>query len=176
MTEFKGFPRLEHWPIGEHPAFQPPLGSSVSSFQRQEVSGSPVSLKTEVRGKADPSSDDLVRVSVRDRSGFGNYESPEMASLAGSRQAELPEAGAALSPVALPQLQVRMLNPDEAASATQRSANRAAEGGRSTSEAPRAQALPPTAPPPLDINAVADKVYQALQRRHQLERERRGLY
>ena len=34
----------------------------------------------------------------------------------------------------------------------------------------------PAAPPPLDINAVADKVYHALQRRFQLERERRGLY
>ena len=31
-------------------------------------------------------------------------------------------------------------------------------------------------PPPLDINAVADRVYQTLQRRQQLERERRGLY
>jgi hypothetical protein len=34
----------------------------------------------------------------------------------------------------------------------------------------------PSAPPPLDINAVAEKVYQTLQRRLQFERERRGLY
>jgi hypothetical protein len=39
---------------------------------------------------------------------------------------------------------------------------------------PAAPTLP--LPPPLDINAVADKVYQTLQRRQQVERERRGLY
>lgn len=39
--------------------------------------------------------------------------------------------------------------------------------------------LPPSAPPerlPLDLNAVAEKVYQTLMRRQQRERERRGLY
>jgi hypothetical protein len=40
-------------------------------------------------------------------------------------------------------------------------------------------ALPVPASPPvpqLDINAIADKVSQTLQRRQQFERERRGLY
>jgi hypothetical protein len=52
-------------------------------------------------------------------------------------------------------------------------------GERAQVPAPSPVATPlPTAPPPppLDINAVADKVYQALVRRHRFERERRGLF
>ena len=41
---------------------------------------------------------------------------------------------------------------------------------------PVAPPLPTAPPPPLDINSVADKVYQALVRRHRFERERRGLF
>jgi hypothetical protein len=177
LAERREFPSLEHKLVEEQPAFQPRLVSSVSSLQRQEVSGGfPVSVKTEVGSYADTFSDDLVGVSVRDTSAFRNHGSPESGLPASSRHPEISEAPTAIPSVMLPGLQVRLLKPDEAASATHRSANSAAEGGRSTSEAPRAQALPPAAPPQLDINAVADKVYQVLQRRHQLERERRGLY
>jgi hypothetical protein len=41
---------------------------------------------------------------------------------------------------------------------------------------PVAPPSPTAPPPPLDINSVADKVYQALVRRHRFERERRGLF
>ena len=58
---------------------------------------------------------------------------------------------------------------------------RGGERERSSSEGAPAQTPSPVAPlsmapPALDINAVADKVYQALVRRHRFEQERRGLY
>jgi hypothetical protein len=186
-VEPKDFPGLERLVMGDQPpAVQPRLVSSVSSFPRQEVRGGfPVNLNTEVRHDADISSDGRGGVPVRDTSVFGNNVSPEAASLAGSRQVNMPEPSGAIErlisrtvlPVALPGLQIRLVTPDAPAPATQRSAADAAEGGRSTVEVPKAPTPPPAAPPPpLDINFVADKVYQTLQRRHQLERERRGLY
>ena len=76
-------------------------------------------------------------------------------------------------PEPLPGLEVRLVPPDV----------------RPVGE-PRAPADPPTPPtvveeprraapdgaPALDIDALADKIYQTLQRRQQFERERRGLY
>jgi hypothetical protein len=179
--ETKDFPGLENLPTKEQSAFQPRLVSSVSSFPRQEVRGGfPLSLKPAAHRDTDISSDDLIRVSVRDTLAFENYVSTGMASSTGLRQVETPESPAAIQRLidrtVLPGLQIRLVKPDDSASATQRSANAATEGGRSTIGVPRANAPVPAAPPPLDINAVVDKVFQALRRRHQLERERRGLY
>ena len=185
-VEPKDFPGLERLVMGDQPAaFQPRLISSVSSFPRQEVRGGfPVNLNTEVRHDANTSSDGRIGVPVRDTSVFGNNVSPETASLAGSHQVNMPEPSGAIEklinrtvlPVALPGLQIRLLTPDAPELATQRSAADAAESGRSIVEVPKGPTPVPAAPAPLDINAVADKVYQTLQRRHQLERERRGLY
>jgi hypothetical protein len=155
-------------------AFPPRLVSSVSSLQRQEVRGGfPVGVKTGVPRDADTSSDDLGGVSMRELSAFRNDGATESRSLANSRDAQIPEP-AALPPMALPGIQIRLLRPDE--SAMQPSGNNVAKPGRSTIASSKPQTPPSAAPPPLDINAVADKVYQTLQRRHQLERERRGLY
>ena len=183
-VETKDLPGLEPLLMGDQPAFQPRLVSSVSSFPRQEVRGGfPVDFKTEVRHDADTSSDGRVGVTVRDTSVFGNNVSPETASLAGSHQVKMPEPSGTIErlisrtvlPVALPGLQIRLVTPDAPEPATQRSAADAAEGGRSTVEVPKGP--PPVPPqPPLDINSVADKVYQTLVRRQQFERERRGLY
>jgi hypothetical protein len=157
-------------------AFQPRLVSSVSSLQRQEVRGGfPLSMKAEVRDDEDASSDDLVGVSVRTTSALRNDGATESRSLAPSRQAEIPEPVAS-PPMALPGVQIRLLKPDEPASTTPPSGTNVAEGGRSAIDRSKPQPPMPAAPPPLDINAVADRVYQVLQRRHQLERERRGLY
>ncbi len=185
-VETKDLPGLEHLLMGDQPAFQPRLVSSVSSFPRQEVRGGfPVNLNTEVRRDADTSSESVVGVPVYDTSVFGNNVSPETASLAGSHQVNIPEPSGAIErlinrtvlPVALPGLQIRLVKPDAPVAATRRPAADAAEGGRSTVEVPKAPTPAPAAPPPpLDINVLADKVYQTLQRRHQLERERRGLY
>lgn len=78
-------------------------------------------------------------------------------------------------PVPLPGLKLRLVAPEELTVAGER---------RVPAEDSRPPALDGTgptpagsAPPPeLDINAVADRVYQTLERRQQLERERRGLY
>jgi hypothetical protein len=43
-----------------------------------------------------------------------------------------------------------------------------------SARAPRRPAAPPPAAPPLNIDAVADKVYRLLERRQRLERERKG--
>jgi len=184
MSETKDSPSLEHLPIGEQLAFSSRLVSAVSSFPRHEVRGGfPVSRKTEIRRDGDIFSSDLFGASVRDTSVFGNYVSPETPSSAGARQGEAREPPAVIErliertvlPVALPGLQIRPVRPDASAPVTRRSTNDAPEGGRSAMGTPKGPA-PAPAPPPLDINTVADKVYQTLQRRHQLERERRGLY
>ena len=165
----------EHSLIEQQSAFQPRLVSSVSSLQRQEVRGGfPLSMKAEVRDDEDTSSDDLVGVSVRATSALRNDGATESRSLAPSRQAEIPEPVASLS-MALPGVQIRLLKPGESASTTPPSGNNVA-GRPSPIEIPKPQPPMPAAPPPLDINAVADKVYRALQRRFQFERERRGLY
>src|SRR5262249_48323986 len=51
--------------------------------------------------------------------------------------------------------------------------------GDTTSKAAETSRRPPpvpTAPPPLDIDTVADKVYRLLQRRDRFERERKGRF
>ena len=81
-----------------------------------------------------------------------------------------------VAPVALPGIQLRLLTPDAAEAASKASTPNTPQGGRSTAEKPKEPAPISATPPPLDIDAVANKVYQTLQRRHRLEQERRGLY
>jgi hypothetical protein len=78
-----------------------------------------------------------------------------------------------LLPAPLPGLEVRLVPPE----------HRLTSEARAPAEAPDPPPSPeerrpePAAPPPaLNIDALADRVYQTLQRRQQLERERRGLY
>ncbi len=78
-------------------------------------------------------------------------------------------------PVPLPGLKLRLVAPEELTVAGERRVP--AEDSRP----PAVDGTGPTParseqPPELDINAVADRVYQTLERRQQLERERRGLY
>jgi hypothetical protein len=97
----------------------------------------------------------------------------------------LPEAHGAIEkliertvlPVPLPGLELRLVSPEKQSSSIDRASD--ATDGRP----PKADvSTPPTSVPAsspmpqLDINRVADKVYQTLQRRQLLERERRGLY
>jgi hypothetical protein len=177
MAETNDLRGPEHSLAEEQSALPPRLVSSVASLQPQEVRGGfPVTVKAEVRRDTDVSSYELVGGSARAPSAFRNYGLPESGSLAPLRQAELPEPPAAVSSVALSGIHIRVLKPDELAAATQRSGNNIAEAGRSSIEEPKAHTSASAAPPPLDIDAVADRVYQVLQRRHRLERERRGLY
>jgi hypothetical protein len=76
-------------------------------------------------------------------------------------------------PAPLPGLEIRLVPPD-------RPVNGEAHAPAITPQPPTApEEGPPAAPaspPALNIDAIADRVYQTLQRRQQFERERRGLY
>jgi hypothetical protein len=162
--------------IAEQSAFQPRLVSGVGSVQRPEArDGFSGGITSEGRRAADTSSEDLAGVSLRDASAVRNVGALETASLGSSRQAEIPEPSPSL-PMALPEVQIRLVRTDQPTPATQPKGHDVAEDKRSTTEISKPPAPLPAPPPPLDINAVADKVYQALQRRRQFERERRGLY
>jgi hypothetical protein len=168
--------RPEHSLVEGLSAFQPRLVSRASSLQRQEVRGGfPAPMAAEARDDTDTSSDDPRGGSGRETSAFRDDRAMESRSLAPSRQAEVPEP-AAIPSMVLPGVQIRLLKPDESASTTPPSSRNVAEAGRSAIDISKPQPPVPAAPPPLDINAVAEKVYQTLQRRLQFERERRGLY
>lgn len=80
-------------------------------------------------------------------------------------------------PAQLPGLQLRLVSPEKQATVSYHPP--APANGRQPTADGSPPPVPVTASPPtpqLDINAVADKVYQTLMRRQQFERERRGLY
>jgi len=78
-------------------------------------------------------------------------------------------------PTPLPGLQVRLLDPPARPRPNVAEAQATEEPTARERPAPASPSPPPFAPP-LDINAVADKVYQTLLRRQQFERDRRGFY
>jgi len=83
-----------------------------------------------------------------------------------------------VEPVALPGLELRPVPPEMQSFAGRQQTHETTEDRRPETH-PSTAARPgpiPVPAPPLDINAVADKVYQTLVRRQQAERERRGLY
>jgi hypothetical protein len=171
-AEANDLPRL----IAEQADFQPRLLSSVSSVPRQEIRGGfPGNLNTEIRPPANISASDLITTAAANPPAFRNPLTPEMSSSARSLQVQVSAPPPPMLPAALPGLHIRLLRPEESPLVTERAANDATPGGRSISETSKAPA-PSAAPPPLDINAVADRVYQVLQRRHRFERERSGLY
>lgn len=76
------------------------------------------------------------------------------------------------SPVPLPGFEVRILSPEE-------QHNRADENPEESSDVsptPPTRAADQSQQPQVDIDKIADRVYQTLTRRQQLERERKGLY
>jgi hypothetical protein len=80
-------------------------------------------------------------------------------------------------PTALPGLELRLVSPEQQASAIHRPSDTAERSQPTANGSTPPMPVPAALPTPqLDVNAIADKVYQKLQRRHQLERERRGLY
>jgi hypothetical protein len=77
------------------------------------------------------------------------------------------------TPVRLPGLELRAAPPATAPSSPD--ATQDGEGGRPRfGDAGRPPTVQPTGPQPLDIDAVADRVYRKLSARWRLERERRG--
>jgi hypothetical protein len=163
-------PSPEHWRMEAQLAPQPRLVASLSSFQRQEVSGGFLgSTKGEIRPDAETSSREFVGGSLRHTPTPRDDGAPESRALESLRGAQSSE-----TPTVPPGVQIRLFRPHE--SAIQPSGDHAGTSGRSAIASSKPPAPPSAAPPTLDINALADRVYQTLQRRHQLERERRGLY
>jgi hypothetical protein len=77
------------------------------------------------------------------------------------------------APVRLPGLELRAAPPATPPAAPD--ATWEGEGGRPRSgDAGRPPTVQPTGPPPLDMDAIADRVYRKLTARWRLERERRG--
>jgi hypothetical protein len=108
--------------------------------------------------------------------------------------ADVPPSGRAIEalierttrPMPVPGLEFRLLKPAPRDADERTGRNDGEHAGRDEDEragrdadepkasAPRRPAAPPPAAPPLDVDAVADKVYRLLQRRQRLERERKG--
>jgi len=83
------------------------------------------------------------------------------------------------TPVPMPGLKVRLFSPSVEPQATFARLPRSPgeeQQRESKPEVPAASQHPPAGEPRIDINAVADKVYETLTRRQQFERERKGLY
>ncbi|MGH9936312.1 MAG: hypothetical protein ACREAM_08700 [Blastocatellia bacterium] len=145
------------------------LVTSARSTPRREVSGGfpdhHPSLPAHERTAVEPVAATLALRAIMD----------EPASPASASPASAPKSQGAIErlieqtvmPIALPGLELRLAQPEQQAS-TAHDQPRAVED--------RQPATSASAPPPLDINAIADKVWNTLQRRQQLERERRGLY
>ena len=74
-------------------------------------------------------------------------------------------------PVPVPGLEIRVMQPSEREAREQHRRKDARER-----DVVKTTTAPPPPAPQLDINAVADKVYQTLVRRQRFERERKGIY
>src|SRR5262245_12251586 len=162
-------------PVGSGSAPELRLVTSARAAPRREVRGGfpsrQSSLPVTERAIDDLAASATARRAVRE----------EQSSPAQSQRADALEPPGAIErlieqtvrPVALHGLELRLAPPEQKTSADHRPPNDAESRGSAPNAAP---APAPVSPPQLDINAVADKVWQTLQRRQRLERERRGLY
>ena len=167
---------------------RPRLRLSVSPISRREVTGvfpqsEPVLADTIM---AEPSREKEITRIVANETSTTNWEAARQsiatAALRAPDVAADPNARSQTAieklieqtrkPVPLPGLEIRVVKPSEREEGDQRRS--ADERDRATSNTPASPPVPPA--PQLDINAVADKVYQTLLRRQQFERERKGFY
>lgn len=170
----------EMWPLANAPSFRSRILLAASSSPRRELRGGyPIRTlmpampfqreATRTAPEASPSRVDLP-------------EAPGSQVLAASRPEG--ESGAlqrlieaTVLPVPLPGMELRLASRDWR---MEKGLDRKNHDPSEPHNGPSAP--PPVAPPArpetsaLDLNAVADKVYQTLMRRRQRERERRGLY
>jgi len=78
-----------------------------------------------------------------------------------------------LLPAPLPGLELRLVQPEEHAV---NETNSPADDPKPTPVGEETQPEPPERAPALDLDALADRIYETLQQRRQFEQERRGLY
>lgn len=166
--------------ISDMPKSQPQLVTSVSSTPRQEVSGgfpihqpSQSVLPEAKRTGAEPETSSLMQwVETREAS----TASPSKSESRGAIETLLEQT---TMPVPLPGLELRLVSPCEEDSSTHALQHAADADDKQPAADDSTPPVPVPASPPrseLDIDEVAEKVYNTLVRRQQLERERMGLY
>jgi hypothetical protein len=183
-------------PSASIPMLQPRLVTSVSPTPRQEVRGGFPSPQPPLAGLPQAEQTSTVSAPLAQQTVTHTPSSSAPAQQAMVVSGALPEAPGALAtliertilPGPLPGLELRLLSPTQPASAIHHPLDAADPHQPAEEDQPTAGIAVPTMPvpampiptsspvPQLDINAIADKVYQTLQRRQQFERERRGLY
>lgn len=189
-TELPSVPNvndLRSWPpVFGVPAFQPALSFSVSSKSRRELRGGfPVSqpsqaMLTDVeQRKAAPAISPPAQQTADHMAPL--FFTAEQAAARPGPTAGLGALEKLLErtdlPAPLPGIELRLVSPEILAPAARRPANDAEDGQPLKNELTPPAPVPAASPAPqLDINTVADRVYQTIIRRQQLERERRGLY
>lgn len=165
-------------PTTPEPVLEPRLVTSVRPTPRQEVRGGfpvpPPALPAPERTSAAPITSPLRQwVLIDDAPSAPMPAQPVSMPTAQGAIEQLIEQ--TVLPVALPGLELRLVRHEQQASPMHRSAH-PAEDGQSTMPVSTPPASVAAAPPPLDINAIAEKVFTTLMCRQRLERERRGLY
>jgi hypothetical protein len=181
------FPRVTrdhsswHWlSIADVSKSEPRLVTGVLSTSRQKVSGGfpmhqpPHPVLPEVkRTGAEPETSPLLHwAKTREAS----TASPSKSESRGAIETLLEQT---VMPVPLPGLELRLVSPGEEDSPTHALQHVADADDRQPTADDSTPPVPVPASPPrpeLDINEVAEKVYNTLVRRQQLERERMGLY
>ena len=157
---------------------EPRLVTGASSTPRQEVrSGFPIHqpshpvLPEPSRTRTEPETSPLMQwTKTREAS----TASPSKSESRGAIETLLEQT---VMPVPLPGLELRLVSPGEEDSSTH--ALQHADGDRQPAADNSTPPMHVPASPPrpeLDINEVAEKVYNTLVRRQQIERERLGLY
>ncbi len=170
-----------HWlSIADVSKSEPRLVTGASSAPRQEVSGGfqvhqpPHSVLPEARRtRTEPETSPLLQwAKTREAS----TASPSKSESQGAIETLLEQT---VMPVPLPGLELRLVSPSEEDSPTHALQHVADADNRQPAADDSTPPVPVPASPPrpeLDINEVAEKVYNTLVRRQQLERERMGLY
>jgi len=161
---------------GGFPKTQPTIPGLTETEQTRAATTIPAATRPTTEATITPSSGGVIT----------RIAAPVPPAPRGPVEGSRPKAGGAIEeliertvlPVSLPGFELRMVPPEQWASAGSRppadQAGGSQPGAGPATSPPAAPASPPA--PPLDLNAVADQVYQKLIRRQQLERERRGLY
>lgn len=182
------------FPTAEQPQMAPRLVLNIAPNPRREVQGGfptrPLPLGASVQPKVTDEPGSLRRLTLPvavlpvepeilpDRIISPNDVPTLAAQVVSPEPEELIDQESAIAkliansflPVPMPGLEIRMASPTAQANSTQ--ATQPIDNSSSTAFVPP----PPPPAPQLNINEIADKVYQTLQRRQQFERERRGLH
>jgi len=144
---------------------QPDATGKPSSFRQPVLPVAPLPVEPEILPGKPISPDDVPTVAAP-------VVSPEPEGGIDQESAITKLIANSFLPVPMPGLEIRMASP--ATQADRHQSTQSVEHSPSPAIPPSPPPSPPT--PQLNIDEIANKVYQTLQRRQQFERERRGMY